>query len=150
MTVEIKRPDIDEACGKSCESEHENCCVCHVVKFIDTLQRKFGTDTNCITCDAPRLGMNVPGLNQFNTRPFILYLENGEAFAITTDVLDPDATTNVFRVESVRDCCAVLRGLIVGGTPDELTFTPTTSCVTVDLCKFIGIQCLPDTFINGV
>ncbi|NLG82528.1 MAG: spore coat protein Z [Bacilli bacterium] len=150
MTVEIRRPDIDEACGKNSDHERETCCVCRTVKFIDTLQRKFATDTNCISCDAPRLGMNVPGVNQFNTRPFILYLENGEPFAISYDILDPTATTTVFRVESVRDCCAVLRALIVGGTPEELTFTPTTACVTVDLCEFIGIQCLPDTFINGV
>ncbi len=144
MSIEIRRPDIEE-CRKNREREREDCCVCRQVRFIDKLQRKFASDC-CISCDAPQLGMNVPGVNSFNTRPFILFLENGEPFAIAPDpVTAPGTTTTIFRVESVDgDCCAVLRAIVIMNG----VFIGTNACVTVDLCEFIGIQCLPDVFIG--
>lgn len=144
MSIEIKKPKIDECCDGRRERD-EDCCVCRTVKFIDMLQRKFAIDGCCISCTAPRLGENVPGVNTFNTRPFILYTECGDPFAIAPDpITAPGTLTTVFRVESVRDCCAVLRAIVI----EEGEFVGTNACVTVDLCEFIGIQCLPDVFIG--
>lgn len=146
MSIEIKKPDFDEACRNRRNSRDEDvCCVCRTVKFIDMVQKKFGLDGCCVTCSAPRLGENVPGVNTFNTRPFILFTEDGDPFAIAPDpITAPGTLTTIFRVESIRDCCAELRAIVI----TDGVFVGTNACVTVDLCEFIGIQCLPDVFIG--
>src|SRR5690554_4887357 len=139
MSVEIKKPNIEECCDRRRDRNEDICCVCRTVKFIDMLLRKFTLDGCCISCTAPRLGENVPGVNTFNTRPFILYTEAGTPFGIAPDpVTDPETITTVFRVESIRDCCAVLRAIVI----EDGEFIGTTACVNVDLCDFIAIQCL--------
>ncbi|HEY8364860.1 MAG TPA: CotY/CotZ family spore coat protein, partial [Haloplasmataceae bacterium] len=144
MSIEIKRPDFDDPCRRERREDEETCCVCKVVKFIDRIQRKF-SQSCCISCEAPRLGENVPGVSAFNTRPIILYTEEGAPFAIIPDPIgDPTTTTNIFRVESVDNCCAILRALVV----EDDVLVGTNSCVTVDLCEFVGIQCLADVFIG--
>lgn len=145
MSIEIKKPHIDECFENRRRSHEDECCVCRTVKFIDMLQRKFALDGCCISCTAPRLGENVPGVNTFNTRPFILYTEDGSIFEIAPDpITAPTTLTSIFRVEYVKDCCAVLRALVV----ENGALTGTNACVTVDLCEFIGIQCLADVFIG--
>jgi len=155
MSVEIKnKPEFDENCRKPNHRERENeeiCCVCRTVRFIDFIQKK-AIDTCCINCESPRLGTNVPGVNAFNTRPFILYLCDGSRLEVVTDLTDPEETAFIFRVEEVRDCCAVLRALEVDTVPSppgppQPTIISTNFCVNVDLCKFCAIQCLGDTFV---
>lgn len=114
-----------------------NHCVCDVVKFINDLQ-DCATNTCPTGCDVPFLGAN-PNVPLANTRPFLLYLANGELFRVPAfnnnmmAVMAQQANQNqnqdgnqnknaqvnscqdtvVFRVESVDDdCCAVLRALV--------------------------------------
>ena len=125
----------------SCKDNHDkkrNHCVCDVVKFINDLQ-DCATHTCPTGCDVPFLGAN-PNVPLANTRPFLLYLANGELFrvpAFNNNMMAVMAQANqnqnqdgnqnqnknaqvnncqdtvVFRVESVDDdCCAVLRALV--------------------------------------
>ncbi|MGG0177169.1 CotY/CotZ family spore coat protein [Gottfriedia acidiceleris] len=123
----------------SCKDNHDkkrNHCVCDVVKFINDLQ-DCATNTCPTGCDVPFLGAN-PNVPLANTRPFLLYLANGELFRVPAfnNTMMPimaqqannqnqDGNQNknaqinncqdtvVFRVESVDDdCCAVLRALV--------------------------------------
>ncbi|MFD4704885.1 CotY/CotZ family spore coat protein [Gottfriedia sp. NPDC058432] len=130
----------------SCKDNHDkkrNHCVCDVVKFINDLQ-DCATHTCPTGCDVPFLGAN-PNVPLANTRPFLLYLANGELFrvpAFNNNMMavmaqqannqNQDGNQNnknaqvnncqdtvVFRVESVDDdCCAVLRALVPVKTGD--------------------------------
>jgi hypothetical protein len=103
-------------------------CVCDVVKFIDELQDC--ASTACPTaCDIPFLGANSAS-PVANTRPFLLYTENGELFSTPAVGKSGGGSskthtfcvrTPIFRVESVDDdCCAVLRALLPPGfKPDD-------------------------------
>lgn len=143
--------------------ESSSNCVCDVVNFINDLQDAVDENENCPTnCLRPVLGV-VENVQAPNTRPFILYTKEGkpfEAFYSSNECPNDDdhdwyCKSKFFRVESVEDCCAVLRVLaptshtcnVVNNT-DYLERT--SSCITVDLNCFCAIQCLDDTFIPGV
>ncbi|MBP0724613.1 spore coat protein [Bacillus sp. RG28] len=107
-------------------------CVEDVIKFIEELQ-ECATHVCPTGCDVPFLGAN-PNVPLANTRPFLLFLKNGELFRVPA-FFNPqtmgqgagagagggqNANMNteqcvdsvVFRVESVDDNCAVLRALV--------------------------------------
>lgn len=175
------------------KKRHDNNCVCDVVKFINDLQ-DCATNTCPTGCDVPFLGAN-PNVPLANTRPFLLFLPNGELFRVPAflnnrtmmaagrnesggDGNDGDKNKDkncmdsvVFRVESVDDCCAVLRALVgmdrVRGDNknnnnnnknnndfcdlvDQDFFVASNTCVTVDLDCFCAIQCLRDTHVNNL
>ena len=153
----------------SCKDNHDkkrNHCVCDVVKFINDLQ-DCATHTCPTGCDVPFLGAN-PNVPLANTRPFLLYLANGELFrvpAFNHNMMNMMAAQNrdgndnnnnnnkngqmnncqdtvVFRVESVdEDCCAVLRALIpVNNNKDnkDNKNNQNTFCELVDSDMFVA------------
>jgi hypothetical protein len=146
-------------------------CVCDVVKFINELQDAV-TD-NCPTgCDTPFLGANA-NAPFANTRPFLLYTKEGELFKAVAFQKTGQGhhdfvcvRSPIFRVESVDDCCAVLRVLVTNQEkydPDHETIGEicdflkgnedlfaTSSCITVDLNCFCAIQCLRDAHVRGI
>ncbi|MEH7456474.1 CotY/CotZ family spore coat protein [Bacillus sp. JJ1127] len=149
----------------SCNGKHDTyfdeSCVCNVVKFIHELQECASTTYS--TCyEVPFLGSHyktrIP-----NTRPFILFTQSGNPFEAYVPSANKNCRSPIFRVESVdEDCCAVLRALIVivGKEPDTSSnpvctyltiphaeLRTTSSCITVDLHYFCGIQCLRDAAI---
>lgn len=162
MSVEISdrsnQDILDTKCRDKDHHDDDVCCVCKRVRQIDRLQRKFGQEAGCLSCESHILGSNAPGVNEFNTRPFILYTEDGTVFSTVTSIDPTDQTPEtvgfVYRVEEVRECCAVLRVLTVTGTTPVRVIgavvAPTNMCITVDLCEFIAIQCLPDTFLSVI
>ena len=116
------------------------------------------TEIGCNRCNSPVLGET----SRANTRPFILYLPNGEAFkpAFLTD--SPQEPLPVFRVEDVCGNCATLRaltrkhhGCMNGGFEFDDGYdqhhgelVPTRTCLIVNLNDFVAIQCLEDVFLN--
>ncbi|WP_416828774.1 CotY/CotZ family spore coat protein [Ectobacillus polymachus] len=126
-------------------------CVCDVVKFINEIQ-DVNNDPVCTTnCLNPVLGATTSG-QMPNTRVFSLYTKEGELFE--AEFLTAECHTDsshFYRVESVEDCCAVLR--ILTKTVKNMgvcEFTATSQCLIVDLNAFIAIACLEDVFIPGV
>ena len=150
----------------SCKDNHDkkrNHCVCDVVKFINDLQ-DCATNTCPTGCDVPFLGAN-PNVPLANTRPFLLYLANGELFRVPAfnnnmmavmaqqrDGGDQNQNQNknaqinncqdtvVFRVESVDDdCCAVLRALVpVNNGKDNKNNNQNTFCELVEAEMFVA------------
>ncbi|EOP57150.1 MULTISPECIES: CotY/CotZ family spore coat protein [Bacillus cereus group] len=138
----------------SCNDKHGHKgldCVCDVVKFIDELQSAcvdFICTANCLN---PMLGMPSSGMKA-NTRVFSLYSKNGDLFF--ANFLTENCTTDsseFFRVESVDDCCAVLRVLKLNdGSLGMCKFDKTDQCIIVDLNCFCAIACVEDVFIPCV
>ncbi|CAG9614742.1 Spore coat protein Y [Bacillus rhizoplanae] len=135
-------------------------CVCDVVNFINELQ-DCATGTCPTGCDVPFLGAHQ-GSRLANTRPFVLYNGQGVAFGAYIPSTDSEVSSSILRVESVDECCAVLRVLEVPGVPPgqnpisyflntpTATLQATPAVVTVDLNCFCGIQCLRDVHVAGV
>ncbi|HDX9589449.1 TPA: spore coat protein [Bacillus pseudomycoides] len=136
-------------------------CVCDVVNFINELQ-DCATSTCPTGCDVPFLGAHQ-GSRLANTRPFILFTSEGDPLKVFIPSSNTThCTTLILRVESVDDCCAVLRGLEVQNVPHDqnpicyflntptATLQATNSVITVDLNCFCAIQCLRDVHVAGV
>ena len=83
-------------------------CVADTVRFINRLQQAVvPTEIGCSRCNTPVLGET----SKANTRPFILYLPNGEPFRLAVLTDSPNEPIPVFRVEDVNGNCATLRAL---------------------------------------
>ncbi|PEY29989.1 spore coat protein [Bacillus cereus] len=148
-------------CNVESNTYFDESCVCNVVKFIHELQA-------CVSAayssqfKAPFLGPHYT-TKAANTRPFILFTKSGNPFEAYVPSTNKYCRSPIFRVESVdEDCCAVLRALIVivGKEPDtspnpvctyltipHAELRATSSCITVDLHCFCGIQCLRDASV---
>ncbi len=134
-------------------------CVCETARKIAKMQYKAEHVESCLGCDARELGENCGYKRQYNTRPVILYLPCGKPFKINVcpeETCKP--TSCIFRIEKVErcGCCATVRALMVKEIPSrhghgckepEFKLVPTPYCATVDLEKFVAIQCLHDTYI---
>lgn len=92
-------------------------CVADTVRFINRLQQAVvPTEIGLSSLQYTRFRMK---LQKANTRPFILYLPNGQPFQLATFTDSPMPTIPVFRVEEVNGNCATLRALAPG---DSMNF----------------------------
>lgn len=128
------------------------------LEIILNLQRQ--AEAQQFRCNRNELGMTP----QLNTRPFILYLPNGEPFSIRTDVASnfvPLNTNNpanglsnsfdnscnrayIFRIEDLQGNRATLRALkyVLG------KYILTCHCCIIDLSDFAALQPLNDTYVQ--
>ncbi len=160
-------------CHKKDHDHFKGECVCDVVEFINDIQDAVDDD-NCGTdCLNPVLGANTDKKKlRANTRPFVLFTDEGKPFEAFFNSYGHKFCKSIFfRVESVNDCCAVLRVLRPERTEDfeddynhkkckedkiecevfgGLELERTNNCITVDLRCFCAIQCLTDRHIEGV
>ena len=129
---------------------NNNNCSC----FTDTLCtivkiQKQGQciDSTITTCDRPFLGL-IP-TNAFNTRPITLYTcPSNTPWTMPYTLNGTEATSSVFRIEAVEDCCASFR--VLAPNPDTTSPNPyvaTDSFFTINLNCVGSIQCLNDTYI---
>ena len=121
-------------------------CIFDVLKKILVLQKQDFDNENYIGCDKPYLG---PVCNSvcYNTRPIQLYnCCNGTPWSFSYTANGVTGTSDVFRVESLDDCCCTCRILYL----DEATnsYVGTNEFVTIDLNCCGAIRCLNDTYID--
>ena len=127
-----------------------NCnCISDILKVIYLLQKNADREEDCIlSCDKPSLGQFA--CLYYNTRPVMLYtcMSNGVTpwSAPTTRVVDPEATSSVFRIEKIDNCCATFRVLIPNTIERDTTYTLSNSYFTIDLSCVLAMQCLPDIY----
>lgn len=151
---------------------HEG-CICEVVETILELQNHVveeDDDTCGTSCFLEPLGgiNNKHRRSHADTRVFMLLTEDGSPFKVM--FYDKDYgwyKTPFFRVEDMfGDCCATLRAIapvsesyeplsaVDGESLDASAmmefyhFKKTDTCVTVDLSRFAGIQCIADVNLN--
>ena len=130
---------------------NNNCnCISDILKVIFLLQKNAECSDDAIeSCDKPSLGMFATTF--YNTRPVMLYTCNSNGTtpwsAPTTRVVDPTATSSVFRVEKIDNCCATFRVLI---SNEDGSYTSTESFFTMNLECICCIRCLGDTYVENV
>ena len=129
----------------------DNCLarILNVIKVLQNNASKFDCDDN--SCTKPFLGINTT-LLCFNTRPIMLYLCNNEPVTLNyTNSEGVDATTTVFRVESVtNDSVGVLLLEESTDATGNITYTSTNTYATINLDCICAIRCLPDVIITNL
>ena len=115
--------------------------LCTIVKI-----QKQGQclDEGITSCDRPFLGGNNNTL--YNTRPISFYTcPTNTLWTMPYTLNGTEATSSVFRVEAVEDCCCTCRVLAPG--EEEGTFVSTDSFFTINLNCVGALRCLNDTYI---
>lgn len=140
----------------SCENNtrSENCgCIKEVLSLIVKLQ-DCTNDCELANngCDKPFLGP-TPTLVCFNTRPVQFFrCLDGESWTLPYTFNGTTGESNIFRVESVEECCATCRILI----PNTDTTIPTSpyiasdSFFTINLNCIGALRCLTDVFVQSI
>ena len=124
----------------------KNCCISELLRKIALLQQKDFNNECYSGCNKPFLGP-TPSSICYNTRPIMLYnccTGTPWSFTYTTDT--GEETSNVFRVETVDDCCCTCR--ILASNTEDNTYTGTTEFFTIDLSCVGAVRCLPDISID--
>ena len=127
----------------NCTEGNCSSCISDVLKKILILQKKDFDCDNYVGCDKPFLGPNIPTVT-YNTRPIILYTENGTTWNFDYTIDGTISNSNVLRVEYLDDCCCTCRIL----NPTETGYSNTGQFVTIDLHSCGAIRCLTDTFVE--
>ena len=126
-------------------------CIADILKVILILQESVDQLDICLeTCDRGFLGQQCC-TTCYNTRPISLFTcgSNGVPLSMPISKSPTEtATSNIFRVEKLDECCATCRVLTVNA--DNITYTATNSFFTINLDCLCSIRCLDDTFIEGV
>ena len=127
-------------------------CLANILNVIKILQNNADkTECQDNTCTKPFLGLNTTFVC-FNTRPIMLYrCDNTPVTLNYTNEDGLQATTNIFRVESVsNDSVGVLLLEATTGDDGVTTYTSTNTYATINLGCVCAVRCLPDTIVNNV
>ncbi len=132
-------------CCDNNNNNEKSCCLYNLLNDILNLQNMDMNNCSCDGCDKPFLG---PSLNCvcYNTRPLSFYnCSTGALWNIQYSLNGVVATSNVFRIEKLDECCCTCRVLVQN---DDSTYTPTSQFFTIDLNCVSAVQCHPDVFID--
>lgn len=131
----------------SCENNERDCgCLSDILRKILLLQRQDYDNESHTGCDKPYLGPTCVSVC-YNTRPIMLYnCCTGNPWEFTYTVNGTTGTSNVFRIESIDDCCCTCRVLYPG--TETNSFIATSEFFTINLDCVGAIRCLPDTFVE--
>ncbi len=131
-----------------CEENRDLECSClnNLFETIISIQKQDITNCNYSGCDKPYLGP-TPNSRCYNTRPINLYnCQTGDLWSINYTLDDgTTSTSNVFRCESIDDCCLTCRILI---SNEDGTYTSTNQFFTINLNCVCAVKCLDDVFIS--
>ncbi len=129
------------------EEERKDCgCIHDILKKILLLQKQDFDNESYSGCDKPYLG---PVCNSicYNTRPIQLYnCCTGAPWSFPYTVNNITGTSDVFRIESLDECCCTCRLLYLDTTTNQ--YVGTNEFATIDLNCCGAVRCLADTFID--
>ena len=141
---------VDYMCNNNDTNTCEN-CIADILKVILLLQQSVCPNDTCLqTCDRGFLGQNCTTF--CNTRPITLYTCRSAstplAMPISRNPVET-ATSTVFRLEKLDDCCATFRVLAPNtDTTSSFPYEATNSFFTINLSCVCIIRCLEDTFVE--
>ena len=126
-------------------------CLAKILNVINILQNNAEKiDCQDNSCTKPFLGLNT-NIVCFNTRPIMLYRCDNTPVTLNYTNETGDATSNVFRVESVsNDSVGVLILEEITGSDGSITYSNTNNYATINLGCVCAIRCLNDTIVNNV
>lgn len=130
-----------------CQNNSCSSCIYDILNKILLLQKQDFDCNNYVGCDKPFLGPIVNN-NCYNTRPIELYICcNGNPWSFDYTLSDgTTGTSNVFRIESLDECCCTCRILYYDDTTSN--YLSTNQYVTIDLKCCGAIRCLQDVYID--
>ena len=129
-----------------------NNCLAKILNVINVLQNNAEKlDCDDLSCTKPFLGLNNT-LLCFNTRPVTLYLCNNLPVTLSyTNTEGTEATTTIFRVESVtNDSVGVLLLEESTDASGNTTYLSTNTYATINLECICAIRCLPDVIVTNL
>ena len=137
-----------------CDNENRNTCencISDILKVILLLQQSVCQNDSCLeTCDRGFLGQSCATF--CNTRPVVLYTCSSGSTPLAMPISrEPaeTATSTVFRLEKLDDCCATFRVLAPNtDTTSIFPFEVTNSFFTINLGCVCILRCLDDTFVE--
>ena len=136
--------------------DRNNCCgncLADVLKVILILQESAECGDSCLdTCDRGYLGQQFSTIF-YNTRPVVLYTCNTGSTPLEMPISKSPtetATSSIFRIEKLDECCATFRVLVATTVEDVTTYTSTNSFFTINLDCLCVVRCLDDTFVENV
>lgn len=131
-------------CGEN--NERDCGCLSELLRKILMLQKQ-DFDNECHTgCDKPFLGPTCTSVC-YNTRPIMLFnCCTGNPWSFPYTINGVTNESQVFRIESLDDCCATCR--ILYFSEEQNDFVGTNEFFTIDLNCVGAVKCLADTFIE--
>ncbi len=131
----------------NCSENNCSSCIFDILKKILILQKREFNQENFVGCDKPFLGPTLTSVC-YNTRPIELYnCSNGNPWSFNYTLDDgTEGISNVFRIESLDDCCCTCRLLYLNTESNQ--YTSTGQFVTIDLKCCGAIRCLTDTYVD--
>jgi len=114
-----------------------------VLEMINNLQKNTQVLDNDNSCLNPILGQNNNLV--FNTRPVSFYLCNNDPLSINFENNEGIESTDVFRIEGVRNNLVTLRLLVL---QDDGTITSTNEFATISINCIAAIRCLQDVSLT--
>jgi len=135
-----------------CENNRNSssCCLAKTLEAILLLQQKGESCELINDCTRPFLGPSVTSPFP-NTRPITLYSCNDNILWTMPYTLNgTTATSSVFRIECLDECCATFR--VLAPSTDDATFpyVTTNDFFTINLNCVGALRCLDDTFVSGI
>ncbi len=131
-----------------CDENNERDCGClsELLRRILMLQKQdFDNGCQSTGCDKPYLGPVCTSVC-YNTRPLMLFnCCTGNPWRFPYTINGVTRESEVFRIESLDDCCATFRILYLN---DENNFVGTNEFFTIDLKCVGAVKCLADTYIE--
>lgn len=131
----------------NCEDRERDCtCIAEILRKILMLQKQDFDNESCSSCEKPFLGPVCTSIC-YNTRPIMLFnCCTGNPWSFPYTINGVTNTSEVFRIESLDDCCCTCRILAFDEATN--TFVGTNEFFTLDLNCVGAIKCLADTFID--
>lgn len=138
-----------------CNNESESCRhIAEILAIINVLQENASNSESCLdSCDRGFLGCGTNTLT-CNTRPVMLYLNNGQPLSMPIEKDSIDCTgagcSRVFRVEKLDGCSCTFRVLAPNAEGSQFPYSATNSFFTMNLNCCCAIRCLSDTYVECI
>ncbi len=130
----------------NCSNNNCSSCISDILEKIIILQKQNFNNDSYVGCDKPFLGPTLSSIC-YNTRPIQLYnCCSGNTWTFSYNLNGETGTSDIFRAESLDECCCTCRLLAYDSTTG--IYTNTNEFVTIDLKCCGAIRCLPDVSID--